>query len=464
VNVEQLRKQAKELVKAARGRDADALARIRAHAPERDRPLLADAQLALAREAGFASWPALVAAAEASADAFVVAATSRRCARAERMLAAQPAIERDRWARVVLGRGWDGDPNEVGGPRGWPPLHYLCHSCFASVELARDLLARGADPNAFFANEYGPMSALYGAAGVLYDPELTRVLLEAGADPNGEPQFGDALYHSVEAESAECLRALLEHGAESRGSNALAHALDFDRPEHVRLLLDAGADPNEGALLVHAVRRGRGPEVLPLLAERGADLERRGGEWSTPPEQHRTAYGNAMLRGMDEHAAVLAELGASTELAPGDAAVAAVARGERPEEPLPQELGRDQQEVLALAALDGHVDLVVDLVGPNFFGHVGGGPPGTLLHHAAWTASADVARRLLERGADPVARSGVEFDTPLAWAVHGSAYPGNEARDYVAVAELLAAAGAVIEPRFAEHAEGPLAEWLEERL
>ena len=39
------------------------------------------------------------------------------------------------------------------------------------------------------------MSAIYGAAGVIHDPELTRVLLEAGADPNGEPQFGDALYH-----------------------------------------------------------------------------------------------------------------------------------------------------------------------------------------------------------------------------------------------------------------------------
>ena len=398
------------------------------------------------------------------AEEFVVAATSARRRRAEAMLAARPEIERDRWAALVLGHGWDGDPNEVGGPRGWAPLHYVCHSCFASVDLARALLARGADPNLYVANGEFQISALYGAAGVVRDPELTRVLLEAGADPNGEPYFGDALYHSTEAESPECLRVLLEYGAEPRGSNALAHALDYDHPEHVRLLLEAGADANEGALLVHAVRRGRGPEVLRLLAEHGAELDRRGGEWSTPPDEHRTAYQNAVLRGLDEHAAVLAELGASTDVSSGDRAVSAVARGERPPDGLPETLGPDQQEVLVHAALGGHVDLVVDLVGPNFFGHAGGGPPGTLLHHAAWTANADVVRRLLERGADPSARSGVEFDTPLAWAVHGSAYAGNEGRDYVAVAELLVAAGAELEPRFAEHAEGPLATWLADRL
>jgi ankyrin repeat protein len=464
VNLEQLRKQAKELVRACRSGDEEALTRVRRHAPEREHVLLADAQLTLAREHGYRSWPALAGAAEASSDRFILAATSARRARAEAMLAARPEIERDRWARLVLGRDWDGDPNEVGGPRGWAPLHYVCHSCFASVELARELLTRGADPNAFFANDYGPMSALYGAAGVVYDPELTRFLLEAGADPNGEPQFGDALYHSVEAESSACLRLLLEHGAEPRGSNALAHALDYHRPEHVRLLLEGGADANEGALLVHAVRRGRDPEFLRLLAEHGADVDRRGGEWSTPPEQYRTAYQNAVLRGLDAHAAVLAELGASTEVPPEDLAVAAVVKGERPAGGLGTQLGPDAQEALALAALDGRVEHVVDLVGPNFFGHVGGGPPGTLRHHAAWVGNADVVRRLLERGADPVARSGADFDTPLAWTVHGSTGWEIPGRDYVAVAEQLVAAGAELEPRFSESAEGPLAGWLEERL
>jgi Ankyrin repeats (3 copies) len=274
VNLDQLRKQAKELVKAARTGDADALARF-----DGREPILARAQLVIAREHGYPSWPSLVASVEASSDAFVYAATSGRRARAEAMLKASPEIDEDPWARLVLGREWRGDPSAPGGPRGWAPLLYVCHSCFGSADLARELLARGADPNAYFVNEYGQMSALYGAAGVLHDPDLTRVLLQAGADPDD----GESLYHATEAESPQCLRLLLAHGATAAGSNALGHALDEDRLEHVRLLLEHGADPNEGALVAHAVRRGRDSDFVRLLAEHGADVNRPGGEtWRGP--------------------------------------------------------------------------------------------------------------------------------------------------------------------------------------
>src|SRR3712207_5386442 len=56
VNLEQLRKQAKELVRAARAGDRVALSRLAGR-----EPMLANAQLVLAREHGFRSWPALVA-------------------------------------------------------------------------------------------------------------------------------------------------------------------------------------------------------------------------------------------------------------------------------------------------------------------------------------------------------------------------------------------------------------------
>jgi ankyrin repeat protein len=389
---------------------------------------------------------------------FVVAATEQRRARAEAILASTPELARDEWVALVLGRGFGGDPNEPGGPRGWAPLLYVTHSCFASVELARELLNGGADPNACFTNEYGRMSALYGAAGRVHDADLTRLLLERGANPDD----GESLYHATEAPSADCVRGLLEHGASVEGSNALAHALDEDRLEHVRLLLDAGANPAEDAYVAHAVRRGRGPEVLRLLVEHGGDVDRPGGETWREGAPLRTPYQHAVLRGRDGVAQTLVDLGAATDVDAADLAVGAVARGERPATPLPAEPDVDVQEVLILTALFEHPDLVVGLVGPDFSGVVGGSPQGTLLHHAAWLGNADLVGRLLERGAVPTADCG--SGAPLAWAAHGSHHCEDSGGDHVAVAAQLAAAGDRIDPRLLEEAEGPLYEWLAERL
>src|SRR6185437_9557500 len=57
-NLEQYKKQAKELARACREGDADALRRLRAHSQHAaaGHVALSDAQLALAREHGFASW------------------------------------------------------------------------------------------------------------------------------------------------------------------------------------------------------------------------------------------------------------------------------------------------------------------------------------------------------------------------------------------------------------------------
>jgi ankyrin repeat protein len=387
-------------------------------------------------------------------DAFVRAAVTGRRSRAEALLAAEPGLADDAWAALVLGRRWDGDANEPGGPLGWAPLLYACHSRFDTTRVGRELLERGADPNAFFVNEYGQMSALYGAAGVKHDPELTRALLEAGADPDD----GESLYHATEAESPECVRILLEHGAEPKGSNALPHALDEERLEHVRLLLEHGAGPD---VVAHAVRRGRGAETIELLAAHGADLDRPGGETWRGNVPLRTPYQHAVLRGKTELAETLARLGASTETDPVDAAVAAIARGERPATALPPTLDPDAQEVLILTALRGGLDRVVEAVGPHFSGVVGGSPEGTLLHHACWVGSVDVVERLLALGADPAAPSPADFETPLDWAVHASQHHGLSDRDYVGVAERLVAAGAPPVAKYPEAAEGPLGDWLQ---
>jgi hypothetical protein len=75
-----------------------------------------------------------------------------------------------------------------------------------------------------------------------------------------------------------------------------------------------------------------------------------------------------------------------------------------------------------------------------------------------------VVRRLLDAGADPSGwRTDAQHVTPLAVASFGSRNHRAPGRDYVAVAEMLTAAGNEVEPQFLEVAEGPLYDWLEAR-
>jgi len=113
-----------------------------------------------------------------------------------------------------------------------------------------------------------------------------------------------------------------------------------------------------------------------------------------------------------------------------------------------------------MAALRGHLDAVIEALGPNYEGVVAGSPKLSLLGHAAWVGDPDVVRRLLEAGADA---RGVPNALPLATAAVGSQNYRAPGRDYVAVAELLVAAGNQIEPGFLDVADGPLYDWLEAR-
>jgi len=111
----------------------------------------------------------------------------------------------------------------------------------------------------------------------------------------------------------------------------------------------------------------------------------------------------------------------------------------------------------------GRLEDVLRLVGPEFRASADGSPVGTLLHHAAWYGNAAAVRTLLAAGADPRARTEADFETPAAWAALGSSWWRSPGFDYVGVMELLVDAGAELEPRFLEVAQGPLAEWLAER-
>src|SRR6478609_7577434 len=408
IDVEQARKRAKELVKSGAA----------------DR--LADAQRLVARELGYPSWPALIHSLEPPTAERVIREADHRPDRALELLAEAPALREDAWVRLTLGDASGiAEAQAPGGPLALPPLFYVARSRVAVDRLpaARDLLARGANPNGPGGEEWTNLSIACSQG----DDALARLLLESGAEPNDN----DSLYHSLDPADDGCTRVLLEHGAEVPGTNSLWHALDYDRPDRVRMLLEHGADV--------------------------AARDRAG----------RTAYQHAFRRGREDVAETLRELGAPTDLCPADQALNAISHGGSAAQ---IELDGDARDVLIELAMSdlGGLECVVDAVGAGFSARWGGGPRGTLLHQAAWFGRPDYVELLLRPGAEPDERVETEYATPLGWAAVGSRYSPEHPNDsfaatdgdWVAVAELLVAAGARVEAKFVDMAVPPLADWL----
>jgi ankyrin repeat protein len=172
------------------------------------------------------------------------------------------------------------------GPYGADALNYLGLSKYLRLDPARTpafvraataLLDAGANPNTGFWTsgdfpEYE--SAMYGAAGVAHNPEVTRLLLERGADPND----GEVVYHSPETNDHRVLQLLVETGKltpESLGV-MLIRKIDWHDHEGVRYLLEHGAPP-DGArehgwrALHHALARSNALPVITMLLDHGAD-------------------------------------------------------------------------------------------------------------------------------------------------------------------------------------------------
>ena len=438
MNLEQLRKQAKELVRAAREGDAAALERLGGE------PILARAQLALAREHGFPSWPALVAAAEAERHRRSCAPprpagapAPRRCSRRARRSA------RDPWARLVLGDGWDGDAStsraaRAAGRRCSTSAHSVLR--LAST-LARELLAGGADPNVTFTQRVRRH-----AGALRRGRRRPRPRAHARAARGGRERRTTASRSTTRPRRAspECLRALLEYGGNAGADRPRARARRRAHRSTFELLLDAGADATRAAAVRRAARPRAG-DTCGCSSSTARDSSIASGEGWRNPE--RRAHGVPARR-----AARPRRLGAgrSPSSAPtrhvdaDDLAVAAIARGERPDDGARPTLDYDQQEVLILYALrDGDGARRRPATGPNFRGVVGGSPEGSLLA-ARRRGSATPSTR--GSWSAPAPRSAIALD----WCVHGSQYHAIAGRDYVGVAEQLVAAGAVIEPRHLE--------------
>ena len=313
------------------------------------------------------------------------------------------------------------DVNQALAPFNWPPLLYLCFSrlqrraeaAAAACRMAEALIGRGSDVNTSKPDGSAahPETALYGAAGINANAELTALLLAAGADPNdGTEEIGaETLYHAAELPDNRCLRLLLAAGvAREKLSYCLARKLDFEDPEGTALFLEAGADPNfvtpfgSKETRVHkAVRNDRSLTVLDLLLAAGGRTDGEDAEGLTP-------YTLAMRMGRTFLIGRLLQAGACAEDAgPLDVFLGACARGDRSaagylvrQQPdLLAQASTNHAGHLAAAAFEGRhkaVALMLDL----------GFPPdargefGSALHMACWRGHAEAVRALVAGGAD----------------------------------------------------------------
>ena len=483
-NLEQYKKQGRELLRALKSRDKDALARTSIAYPSVASPgnapkktwQLADALFVIAREHGFASWPQFAEHVEAiqlqqlvesvvePVAEFLKAASVPRegshasgtVVEAELILARHPrVIDANIFVAAVLGHADTvgrfvqadaGAATTPGGVYGWDPLTYLCFSRYlrtekhrsdAFVESARILLEAGANANTGWyetIDHPNPRqiieSAIYGAAGIAQNAELTRLLLEFGADPNDE----ETCYHAAENYDTSVLKVLLESGKLNATSlnTLLVRKADWHDFDGMRLVLEHGADPNGMTRwlhsgLQHALRRDNAIETVEMLLDHGAD--------PAIPNQQNGLSGVSMAahRGRADVLGLFAERGwhpapdsseeflAALALADVDAIQKITA--EHPE--WRAEVIRHGGTLLAEFAGNGNTDGVrclldlgvsVEARFPTGDGYWDVARDSTALHVAAWRARTEMVKLLIARGAEVNAVDG-KGRTALALAV-----------------------------------------------
>lgn len=332
--------------------------------------------------------------------------------------------------------------SEIGGPRRWPPILYLCGARLPAgaaadeaPEILRLLLDRGADPNAFYLGgnadiHYTALTCLLGRGEEMASMhrrarEMAALLLERGADPHDNQVlynvFADnTSRHLLTDDIVWLLELMYEHSMrrghaaawrdstwpmfDMRGAPSLG---DEGRVHHgARFLLDAAVDRDLLGMAEWLLEHGAGPNTPPGELWRG--------------RARRTLYEDAVVRGHREMAELLVRYGARRSevaregidhfidacLASDDSLVRSLVAAHpeylRDHRPLYAAVQRNRADVV-----ERLLDLGVspDLPDP---GHRGKRP----LHHDA----VDVAKVLIERGAEVDARDGIYGSTPIGWA------------------------------------------------
>ena len=286
-NLEQQRKRAKDLLRAHRQGDAEAVRRVGAHLPRASRLLpaqvrrlplkLSDAQLVIAREAGLPTWPRLKRAAlqatgdrslEAAVETGDVAAVRAALASGpERWVAREAlevAVERDdrETARLLLAYGaW---PDHAGRRRGRQGGCLHAALLFGrGAELVEVLLAGGASVSARDRDGRTPL-AIAVRTGQTDAAELLRA---HGASDSDITEIDGVLGGCVRGEGPTRARARLVRSDHQH----LCWAVRTGHHEALPALLALGLDPDvpddDGETALHlAVAAGSLPALEALLA------------------------------------------------------------------------------------------------------------------------------------------------------------------------------------------------------
>ena len=363
---------------------------------------------------------------------------------------------------------------EPTGPNGWQPILYACFSRLLRGDPERApgireavarLLAAGADPNASFIHDGEWLQvALYGAAGIAGDPELTRMLLNAGADPTDEREGylgNEVLYHACEFPDPTCAMLVIDAGArQGLVDHALGRALNFPNPAMIELFCTHGARASAGHLH-QAVWRRRPPRTVAALLDAGAPIDALD-EHGLSPLQIAVRWGEEAV------AALLRRRGADqTPVTDEDRGIGAYLSGRGPA--LPSGISLSLLDEMTMMSIQGgQLEAMQRLLDAG--ARIDGDPDRDEipLGNACWRGRVQIARELVQRGADLSFRDG--------GSAIGAALPGlrhchdpeggptmrtNDeipAQPYAEIVRVLLAAGATVPDRIGD--DGPRATML----
>ena len=462
-DLESLRKEAKFWLKQVRDKQSGFTKRLRLAYPGAPAdPTLRDIQHALAREQGYESWKALQAGLQvgpnsatrghgathgeepvsrflgfACWDHHVHGRGDYRSieAAAMRLLDKHPEIpSASIYTAVVCGDLAEVEKflyaqpalvNTKGGVRHWEPLLYLCYARLPlpsvrdnAVAIARLLLDRGANANAYYMAGHSVYGALVGVAGEGEQDapphpsrdELYRLLLERGA----EPYDIQVLYNTHFRGNVMWWLTLTWEWAVAAGRQQ-----DWADPElpifdmggygsGARFLLWLAIQKNDVALAEWLLARGANPNAAPPRA-------------TTLPQV--SLYRYALLEGRDRIAQLLGRHGAAPDGIRDDeeAFVAACVRMDREAVAVMVQKHPEYLRTphfLFAAAERNRADIVSLLLELGTSVSVQDEHKRTALHAAAGKGARDAAALLLERGADPDVRESRYQATPLGFAGH----------------------------------------------